>query len=327
MAMNSTISSVGLPSASGYSVYSALKHPVYATTFIARLYAESVSGMITDQSVVPKELKEGGDFAIMRRPPTGQLFSYTKNQALEHSSMNTSNVTFKVDKAWYWSLKLDEVDVKQIPELKQWVKEYQDSCLQQLAAVQDNGVLHDMYAGAHSCNKGANAGIRTHSHNLGAVGSPLALTAASTINPLTLMVVLGAVLDEQNVPSVGRFCVWHSIVRPLFMSTPILAAAYMSGEAKSTMLTGKIPVIMDTTNIFTSHMPMYDDPLGAGRCFPVIMGMKRATGFVNQLTKTQVIDQDPNSFAAYWRGLQLTGWGVIQPELLAVAYVKVASLI
>jgi hypothetical protein len=57
------------------------------------------------------------------------------------------------------------------------------------------------------------------------------------------------------------------------------------------------------------------------------MGMKRATGFVNQLTKTQVIDQDPNSFAAYWRGLQLTGWGVIQPELLAVAYVKVASLI
>jgi hypothetical protein len=198
MALNSTINTVGVPSASGYPVYSGLIHPIYSKMFVKRLYAESISGQITDQSVVPSELRQAGDLAIMRRAPRGELHKYHKNQALEVSKFNSETITFKVDKAWYWNLKLDEIDYVQVPEIGMWLKAFQDDSLQQLAAQIDHDIIQDMVVAAAACNKGAKAGVRSHSHNLGATGAPLGLTSSGTINPLTLTAVMRAVLGEQN---------------------------------------------------------------------------------------------------------------------------------
>lgn len=326
MALNSTINTVGVPSASGYPVYSGLIHPIYSKMFVKRLYAESISGQITDQSVVPSELRQSGDLAIMRRAPRGELHRYSKNQALEVSKFNSETITFKVDKAWYWNLKLDELDYVQVQEIGQWIKLFQDDSLQQLAAQIDHDVIQDMVVHASAANKGARAGVRSHSNNLGVVGTPLALSAYGVINPLTLTAVLRAVLGEQNVSKVGLFCVWPQVVEPLFMATPIMANAYQSGLGRSTLITGEVSQIMGVKHYFTANTPVYTDPLTGETTYPVVMGVKSATGFVNQLTKTQIIDQDPRAFSRYWRGLQLSGWGVIRPELLAVAYVTIASI-
>lgn len=327
MALNSTLNTVGVPSASGYPVYSGLIQPIYSDMFVKRLYAESISGQITDQSVVPSQLRTSGDLAIMRRAPRGELHKYNKNQALEVSRFNSETFTFKVDKAWYWNLKLDQIDVKQIPEIGKWTKAFQDDSLQQLAANIDHDVIQDMVQDASPQNKGAKAGIRSRSYNLGKVGAPLALTSSGAVNPLTLSAIMRAVLGEQNVPKTGLFVVWPQVVEPLFMANSILANAYQSGLGKSTLISGEVTQVMGAKHFFTPNTPVYTDPITGETTYPVVMGVKTATGYVNQLTQTQIIDQDPRSFAKYWRGLQLSGWGVIRPELLAVAYVTVGSII
>ena len=326
MALNSTINTVGVPSASGYPVYSGLIHPIYSKMFVKRLYAESIAGQITDQSVVPSELRNSGDLAIMRRAPRGELHKYSKNQALEVSKFNSETITFKVDKAWYWNLKLDELDYVQVPEIGMWLKAFQDDSLQQLAAQIDHDIIQDMVIAAAPCNKGAKAGVRSHMHNLGATGAPLALTAGGTVNPLTLTAVMRAVLGEQNIPKSGLFAVWPQVVEPLFLANPILANACQSGLGKSTLVSGEVVQVTGVRHFFSPNTPVYTDPQTNETTYPVVMGVKTATGFVNQLTKTQIIDQDPRAFSRYWRGLQLSGWGVIRPELLAVAYVTIAPI-
>lgn len=326
MALNSTINTVGVPSASGYPVYSGLINPIYSTVFVKRLYAESISGQITDQSVVPSELRQSGDLAIMRRAPRGELHKYSKNQALEVSKFNSETITFKVDKAWYWNLKLDEIDYVQIPKMAEWLKAFQDDSLEQLAAQIDHDLIQDMVVAAAACNKGAKAGVRSHSHNLGVTGAPLGLTASGAINPLTVTAVMRAVLGEQNVPKTGLFCVWPQVAEPLFMANSVLASAYQSGLGKSTLVTGEVVNVQGMKQYFSANTPVYTDPVTNQTTYPVVMGVRSATGFVNQLTKTQIIDQDPRAFSHYWRGLQLSGWGVIRPELLAVAYVTIAPI-
>lgn len=326
MTMPASYQRVGLPSASGYSVYAGLQNPIYAKQFVMRLYAESIHGMITDQSVVPTELRTSGDLAIMRRAPRGQLFRYYKNQDLDVSSFNSETFSFKVDKAWYWNLKLDEVDVVQFPELKEWLKLFQDDSLQQLAAQLDHDILQDMVVAAHSCNKGDRAGIKTHSHNLGKMGAPLQLSASGAVNPLTLTAEMKAVLREQNMPDKNLFIVFPQIAEPLMLANSTLANACASGLGKSTLITGSVTELMGVKQFFSANTPVYTDPITGQTTYPVVMGAKTATGFVTQLTRTQVITQDPRSFAHYWRGLQLSGWGVIRPELLAVAYVTVQNI-
>jgi hypothetical protein len=326
MALNSTINTVGVPSASGYPVLSGLISPVYSSVFIKRMYAETIAGQITDQSVVPSELRQSGDLAIMRRAPRGELFKYNKNQALDVSRFNSENITFKVDKAWYWNTKLDEIDYVQIKDIAQWIKAFQDDSMQQLASQIDHDIMQDMVVAAASCNKGARAGVRTHSHNIGAVGVPLNLTATGAVNPLTLTAVMRAVLGEQNAPRMNVFCIWPDIVEPLFLANTVLANAYQSGLGRSSLISGEVSQVMNIKHYFSPNVPTYVDPTTGETTYPIIMGVKSATGFVNQLTRTEVIDKDPRSFARYWRGLQLSGWGVIRPELLAVAYVKVAPI-
>lgn len=328
MAIPNSLSTVGIPSASGYTVYSGLIHPVYSKTFVQRLYAETVTGMITDQSVVPSELRSGGDIAIMRRAPRGELFRYSKNQALDHSTFNSSTFTFKVDKAWYWNLKLDELDFKQIQEVGMWIKAFQDDSIEQLGAQIDHDVIQDMVVSAHPCNKGAKAGIRSHMYNLGKVGAPLNVTTGGAVNPLTVLMQMVATLGEQNLNNSSKlFAVLPQALQPLFIANPTLSNACASGMGKSTLLTGQ--VISDVAGvklIFTPNTPVYTDPVTGETCYPIVMGLKSATGFVNQLTKTQIIDQDPRSFSKYWRGLQLSGWGVLRPEYLASAYITITAI-
>ena len=327
MALNNTITTVGVPSSAGYLVYSGLIHPIYAESFIKRLYAETISGQITSQSVVPSELRQHGDLAIFRTAPRGQLHRYAKNQDLEVSTFNSETRTFKVDQAHYWNLKLDEVDVRQIKDLGMWIKLFQDDSMQQLAAIYDHDILETMVHSAHPCNAGDKAGIRSRSYNLGKIGVPLPLSASSTVNPLTLTAVMRAVAGEQNVPYKGLVMIWPQVCQPLFLATPVLANAYQSGAGKSSLISGEVTEVMGIKHFFSANAPTYIDPVTAEVTYPVILCNKEATGFVNQLSQTQMIKEDPRSFSQYWRGLQIAGWGVIRPELIVRAYVKVQSII
>lgn len=325
MAMNDTIKTVGMPSASGYpgSIFQGLQSPVYVEQFIERLYANTISGLITDTGVVPSELRSSGDLAIIPRAPRGNIRKLTKNQELEHDRFNSDTVTFKVDKAWYWNLKIDKIDVKQIKNLGKWIKAFQDDCIQQLGQQIDHDLMQDIIEGAHMCNKGNAAGVRSKAYKLGQLGAPVDLQANGATTPLILTGRMMAVLGEQNAPLRGRYVVWPEVVSCLFLSNATLANAYASGEARSTLLSGSIPKVMGVDHHFSQYTPVYDE--GGTPAYPVIFGVKEATGYVNQMTESETVMQDSRHFGQFWRGMNVAGWGVIRPELLGCAYVIVTQ--
>lgn len=324
--MPASYQSVGVASSSGYSVYSGLNNPIYARLFQTRMYAETLHGRVTSQSVVPAELRNHGDLAVFRRPPRGQVFKYNKNQDLDVSHFNGSTFSFKVDKAWYTNLKLDEVDLKQIPEIMQWIKAFQTDSLEQLGSEIDHDIMQTMVTQAHQCNKGNAAGARTHSHRLGQMGSPLQLTASGAINPLTLAAVMDAVIGEQNVRGMGKFMIWPTMVQPLILANEVMRDACASGLSKSSLLTGEVAPFGGKMHYFSANIPTYIDPVTNQVTYPVILGLKSATGYVQQLSRNEVITQDPRSFSQYFRSLFIAGWGVVEPCELVIAYVTVTPI-
>lgn len=312
-----------VPAASGYRVYAALKSPIFAQSLIPRYYAATVTGRITSSDIVPAEIKREGDQVVFRIAPKAEIFDYQKNQDLEVSQLNTSPVVMTITRAKYYNLKLDNVDEKQIPNVRTWVSEFRDSAMKMLALNTDREILTELPHQVDCHNKGRHAGVRTGAFDLGTSGAPV------TVTPDNLMEVIGrlaAVLTERSVPQNGRFIVFPSSALPLFWANTILSNAYASGQSKSIVLTDgtMIPNLLGFDIIFSNNTPIYTDPGTGAQTFTILAGLKSATGYVMQLTKQEIINQDPRSFSTYWRGLTLYDFKVIKPEDLAVAYVTLS---
>lgn len=302
--------------ASGYRAYNALKTPIFAKALVTRFYCESIAGNITSQDVVPTELKQCGDQVIFKRAPVAEIFDYVKNQDLEVSNLNSEPIIMTVGRAKYWNLKLDKVDEKQTCNIKEWISAFTTSASQLLAQQIDREVLTTLPLKADPFNKGRKAGVKSGMFDLGAMGSPIALTQT---NIITYFTMLSAVLDEQCVPAAGRFVVFPVAAKALFYNNPTLANAGISGNSKSIVLGGTIPDIMGFSVFFANNAPIYRETNGK-QAYTIIAGLKAATGFITQLSEQEVIDKDPRSFSKYWRGLQLYDFMVLKPEMLAVLY-------
>lgn len=307
-----------VPAASGYRAYSVLKQPIFAKTLITRFYAESISGNITSTDIIPTELRQCGDQVVFRRDPVAEIFTYHKNQDLEVSTLNTEPIVMVVNRSNYWNLKLDRVDEKQICGIQEWVKKYVNNVSQLNALKIDNEVFREMPLEASCHNKGTKAGMRTGAYNLGAITTPVTITPT---NIFTYLTYLSAVLNEANIPQTGRFAVFPEVARSVFMQSNLLNNTCASGLNKAIVLGGMFPDIMGFTIYFSTTMPIYIDPSQPGlQCYLVVAGLKEATGFVTQLSESEVIDKDPRSFSKYWRGLMVYDFKVLRPEALAVLY-------
>lgn len=308
-----------VPAASGYRVYAALKNPIFAQTLIARYYPTTITGQITTSDIVPSEIKESGDQVVFRRAPVAEIFKYQKNQDLEVSQLNTEPTVMTIDRAYYYNLKLDRIDEKQIPNIRVWTSEFIKSAIEILAQQTDYELQVELPHQVDCHNKGPTAGKRTGAFDLGTMGAPVTITAQN----INLMIGrIAAVLTEANVPNDGRYIVFPSSAQPLFWANPTLLAAQNSGNAKSIILTNgsMIPDILGFKIMFSNMTPIYTDPTTGDQTFTILAGRKSSTGFVMQLTEQDVIDKDPRSFSKYWRGLNLYGFKLIRPEDLAVMY-------
>lgn len=309
-----------LPSSIGYQVFSMLNQPFFASKMMARTYADTIAGAITSQEIVPAELKKCGSVAIFRRKPEGEIFDLIKNQPLEHSEIMTSTVTMVIKRAKYWNLKLDEIDIAQTCDIKDWVNWFLDDCAEKLRQKIDAEILNYIPRKAAAFNKGLRAGKISGAFDLGAMGKPVKLTAESLIEHLTN---LSAVLNEQLVPRQGRYIVLPPVAETLFYRNSLLNNAAMSGLTKAVVLTQNVPEIMGFKVYFSPNMPIMYDPIAQVNTYMIVAGLKEATGFVTQLTKQKHIDQVESSFAEYWRGMQIYDFEVIEPEKIAVLYATV----
>ena len=305
-----------LAAASGYTqLATVMQTPAFAAGFLKKFEYTTVSGLITSQDIVPKEIRQQGDEVVFRRAPEAEVFDYQKNQELEVSHLSASLITMNVNRAVYSNRKQDKIDLKQIKDIQQYLSAYQDDVTRKVAERIDSEVLYELPLQAAGCNRGRSAGRRSHGFDLGTANAPVVLTAENIVNKL---VALRTVLSEQNIDTNGLYVVLPTEAQALFYTNPILANACASGENRSVIMGSKIPNVLGFEIIFSNNMPQRNEN---GRiAYTIFAGRKDATGFVMQVAETQHIKEDSRHFGEFWRSLNLYDFKVLYPEAIAVLY-------
>lgn len=312
-----------VPSASGYPVYSRLSNPVFARSLVARFQHDGVVAQFTSSDIVPSEIKTTGSEVILRREPEAELFSYQKNQTLTHSNLDTDIIRMVIDRAKYWSLKLDQIDRVQIQDVNTWINAFKTNAARKLDREITREVATQVPHEVSKFNRGRCAGRLTGAYNLGTAGSPIKLTPK---NFAMYLAYLQAVLNEQDVPSDNLFVLVPYAFRPLFyhQDSPLFSVCVSGLQKSSVLLNGEQwPDMIGFKWIFSHEVPMLWDPVANENTYAIIAGRRDAIAMVTQLSKTRMIDNEPKSFSTYWQGLQVYGFKTIRPEALAVLYASI----
>ena len=298
-------------------------YPAYSGTFIPEIWSTKLIALYYDATVLNQitntdyegEIRNYGDKVIIRTQPTITIRNYQIGMPLQTEFPAGGTVELLIDKGKYWQTAIDDVVRKQqdIDQMRMWAENAAES----LKTALDTEVLAYLPANVHAKNTGANAGRISGNVNLGTTAAAITLTAA---NVLEVILRLGQVLDEQNVPETGRF-----VVMPFWATTLLklsdIKNASLTGDDTSPLRNGMVGRI-DRFTVFNSNLlPVNPTPGGADWRSVILAGHKDAATFATQLTKTETL-RSQSTFGDIMRGLLVYGYRTIKPEAMAVAYVR-----
>lgn len=312
-----------LPSASGYPAYSgSLIPPMFSSKLVEQFYCTSTYADITTTEYTG-ELNRCGDQITFFRSPRVRVRRGQKDSTIRHDTIDTAPITMVVDKELEFSVKVAKVDMKQICNWDAWQSSLLKSASYNMAEAIDQEVLARMYVEADPTNKGATAGVRSASYDLGTVGAPVLATSANIWEVLSR---IQGVLREQCLPMDDIFLVLPDQALPTLLNSPMLNAnAGLGGSccniASDIILNGKLPQKIAGFDIYMSHnVPVVQD--GGKAVFQVIAGWRGSTAFAMQIEETRVIDNDKDSWDVFLQGMSVYGYKTIQPEGTAGLYVN-----
>lgn len=315
----------------------------YSGTFIptlwsarmnAKFYAATVFGEIANTDW-EGEIKNQGDKVIINNIPSITIQDYEiggdspgANNSITYEVPAASTVEMQIDKGKYFAFKVNDIlEYQAKPDL---MSLFTDDAAEQMKVNIDAWVLYEEFNLGAAENKGATAGVKSGSFNLGTDAAPVALTGA---NILTYLTALSAVMDEQNIPESGRCLVIDPVTRQLLMESNLAQAQFM-GDQTSMIRNGRIGMIDRFMVYVSNQLPVGDagrtwkDPAGAdavdagtAKRRAVIATHKTALSFASQMTKVERL-QNPNDFGEFCRGLNVYGKKMVKPEswcLLTVA--------
>jgi hypothetical protein len=181
----------------------------------------------------------------------------------------------------------------------------------------ETDVYENVYADADSSNKGATAGAKSGSYDMGYTAHPVKLDEDSI---LEFIVDCGSVLDEQNVPGSGRWIILPPMYVGMLKKSDIKDASAM-GDSVSVIRNGLVGRI-DRFDVYTSNLlySLTDTTL----CWHVLAGHPSALTFAAQMTNMESLRAE-STFGSLVRGLNVYGYKVVKPEALVDAYVTKAS--
>lgn len=284
---------------------------IWSSKLIEKFYAATVLAAISNTDY-EGEIKGQGDLVKIRTVPTLQINDYVSGQTLVNQRPTSNVVELLIDKGKYWSAIADDVMAVQsdIDMMNKWATD----AAEQMKIAVDRDVLGTIIPSFAAANRGLTAGALSTNINLGATGSPLALTK---VNVLDVLVDLNEVLSQQNIPEAGRFFVIPFWVASLIKKSDIKDAS-LSGDNVSVMRNGRLGMIDGTTIYVSNNLTHVTD--GAVSAANIIAGHTNGLTFASQLVKTETLRAE-SSFGDIMRGLQVYGYKVIDPTALASAYV------
>lgn len=294
--------------------------PSYSGTFIPEVWSRKLIDKYYDNTVLSQisntdyegEIRSHGDTVHIRTMPTLDIKEYKSGMTLVNQRPEAPTLELLIDKAFYWSAIIDDVQAKQsdLDQMNLWAQD----AAEQMKLRLDSRVLGSVVPDFSAQNKGETAGRITGSIDLGVTGSPIGLTKANIID---YIVDLGQVLDEQNVPEEGRFLLMPFWATSLVKKSELKDAS-LAGDSTSIARNGRVGMV-DRFTLFNSNLlPHYTD--GSEKTFSIIAGHKDGLTFATQLTKVEGGIRSESTFGEIMRGLMVYGYKVVKPEALASLY-------
>lgn len=310
----------GYPGGSGSAIESGGSYQgvfipeVWSGKLVEKFYDATVLAAISNTDY-EGEIRNAGDTVHIRQRPDITISDYTPDTELSVQRPNSATVDLVIDQAKYFNAICDDVWGVQadMDMLGMWSEDASEA----MKIVIDRETLANTFLGAAAAaNRGATAGRLDGTINLGVTLTPRSVTSANVID---LIVDLGQVLDEQNVPENGRW-----IVIPAWMSSLIkksdLKDASLSGDGTSMLRNGRLGMVDRFTIYMSNLLPAgAAGGLAAGET-AVFAGHSMACTFASQLTKMETIRSE-RTFGQLIRGLQVYGSGVVNSFGIAEAIV------
>lgn len=289
----------------------------YSGTFIPEIWAGKMNEKFYDATVLAAisntdyegEIKNKGDKVNIRNKPTITISPYSADATLDVERPSADISTLNIDQGQYFNTILDDVMEVQsdMDQLSMW----SDDASEQMKITIDTDVLAYIpgeITGGDGGNAGLTAGRISQDINLGVTGTPRSLIAADVID---LVVDMGQVLDEQNIPESGRW-----MVIPAWMAAMIkkseLRDASLVGDGTSMLRNGRLGMIDRFTVYLSNLLPL------SGVETSIMAGHSVGLTFASQLTKVETL-RGESYFGSYLRGLQVYGRSVVQPKAIAIA--------
>lgn len=222
--------------------------------------------------------------------------TYTKNANMSApETLTDAELTLLIDQSKYFNFQIDDVDAAQIKP------KVMDAAMREaayaLADVTDQFIAA-LYTGISAGNW------------IGDDDAPKA-DLGTAGQPYKYLVDLGVLLDEDNIPSAGRWIV----VPPWFHGLLLQDSKFVAGggtQAESTVRNGMIGTAAGFTILKSNNVPNT-----AGDKYKIIAGHSMAWSYAEQINSVEAYRPELR-FADAVKGLHLYGAKIVRPTALAM---------
>jgi hypothetical protein len=140
-------------------------------------------------------------------------------------------------------------------------------------------------------------------------GAITAVTPANSLNAHALLLTLAQTLDEQNVPTEGRFCV----IPPWFKTKLVLAKLLVENTSNDAWTNGMVGRVAGFDIYNSNNVPTTN----GGTEYKIIAGVSRGWTYAEQLVKTETVRREA-TFGDGVRGLHVYGAKITDSDCFAV---------
>jgi hypothetical protein len=277
---------------------------IWSASIIRAMEKALVFGSIANRNY-EGEIRGAGDKVKINQIGEVEIKDYTKNSTvITPEELDSASVTLEIDQAKYFAFKVDDIDTAQAnaPVMQAAMAE----AAYRLADAADQYIA-SLYAGA-----GVTSG-------LGTTGTPLDITAKATaggtISVIEWLSLLGKALDENNVPTQGRFL----IVPPAVHQKLVLANVLTTDTQQDALMNGVVGYRFGFDIRMSNNVAKL-----AGDKYKVMAGTTQAISFADQIASVEAYRPE-SSFSDAVKGLHVYGAKVVRAKALAVSTVTVAA--
>jgi hypothetical protein len=231
--------------------------------------------------------------------------TYTPHTDITIEDVDDVDAALSIDQARYFAFEVDDVEKRQAFNGGKVLTEQARKAAYKLRDVADAYVAGLMAAGVHAGNLVAEQTISK---------------ASGSAKAYDLLVDLGTILDEDNVPAEGRWVV----VPPAFYGLLLRDSRFVSAGDAQAAMTRANGVVGEAAGFSIRKSNNAPDGPGEGAGKLVIAGYNGAVTYAEQINKTEAARKE-KGFADIVKGLHLYGAKVVRPTGLAAADVIVGA--